>query len=171
MNNCGSTYRWWQSGLSIGLLGCALLAGCAPFPAEEGKQRGGKHGDRSDPLAFPGDDVIVTETDIGLRDYAAAPSDTVAAQPRSRTAAAKGGGPGYDVQFHATLNIQEAKQIQRQTDTLTTMPVRVVFEEPYYKVMAGPYPTFEDAQEFLKLITRVGYSTAWIVARKDKSGE
>lgn len=171
MTGCGNISNFWRRAVVIGLLGCLMLAACAPFPAEEGKRRGGKRSSRSDPLAFPGDDVIVTETDVGLPDYSATRSDTTVTRQRARSTTPKEGGPGFDVHVFASLNIQEAKQVQRQTDTLSSMPIRVVFEEPYYKVMAGPFGSFEEAQQFLQLVSRLGYSTAWIVARKGKARE
>ena len=75
------------------------------------------------------------------------------------------------MQFYATLNVLEARQVKQQADTLTEMPVRIVFEEPYYKVFAGPYRGFEEAEAFLRLITRLDYPNAWIVVNRAVKGD
>ncbi len=128
--------------------------------------------DRSDPLAFAGDDQIVTEQDIGLRDYSIVEPDSVdVASPIADHSDSTAVGAGYDVRFFATLNIYEARRVQQQLDTLTQMPVRVVFEEPYYKLKAGPYRSFAEAERVLRVVTRLGYSSAWIVGHQGNKGE
>jgi len=153
-----------------------LFTGCAMvFRGDDGRARrdeGGRGADRPDPLAFAGDDEIVTEENIGLPDYSDTSYDTLATAFSSGIAADTAQiTQRYDVRLFATLNIQEARRVQQQVDTLTKMPVRVVFDEPYYKVHAGPYPTFEEAEKFLRVVTRLGFTSAWIVGRKENVGE
>ena len=176
MRNCDNTCRSRYTLLAVGALCILLIGSCAiPF-REDGRRRapgqdaGGV--DRADPLAEPGDELIATEIDIGLRDYSQPLSDTTIAPSRPGTPNGNTAqGMGYDVQFYATLNILKARQVKQQADTLTEMPVRIVFEEPYYKVFAGPYRGFEEAEAFLRLITRLEYPNAWIVVHHANKGE
>jgi len=175
MKTYGSIYKWLTvillGGIASGLLfsSCAVTFHRDGAGKESGKERGVE---RSDPLGFPGDELIVTETDVGLPDYSVISRDTITSRPQSGTTADyAAGGQGYDVQFYATLNIVKARQIQHQTDTLTEMPVRVVFEEPYYKVIAGPYRSFEEAETFLRAVTELGFSSAWIVGYDVRKGK
>lgn len=176
MKSCGNTYKKWCA-LPATMALCAVLVGSCAVPFRDdgrqgypGPEAGGV--ERTDPLADPGDAVIATETDIGLPDYSQPLSDTALGRPRSGVpVGADTLGSGYDVQFYATLNIVEARRVQRQADTLTAMPVRIAFEEPYYKVFAGPYRSFEEAEAFLRLITRLEYPSAWIVVHRTNKGE
>ena len=159
------------------LLALAIFsAGCA---GKFGRKRGGGQTDteiqgseRSDPLAFGADDQIATEQNIGLRDYSIAEQDSVyLATDAEMEGDSTDTGVGFDVRFFATLNIFEARRIQQELDTLTQMPVRVVFEEPYYKLKAGPYRSFKEAERVLHTVTRLGYSSAWIVGHQGNKGE
>jgi hypothetical protein len=176
MNGCNSISKSRTGAFLIGLSCLMLVVSCAvPFRDDgrdntTGRDAGGVS--RTDPLHDPGDDAIATATDIGLPDYAQTASDTVGAMARpGESAAVAGRGAGFDVQFFASQNVLQARQVKQQVDTLTDMPVRIVFAEPYYKVLAGPYPSFEEAEAFLRLVTRLEYTSAWIVAHEVNRGK
>jgi|GEM_PF-3959143 len=173
MKTCGSICRWFRAVFFGGAACWLLFWSCAVLFRGEGtgrRERDETRVERSDPLAFAGDEVIVTQIDIGLPDYSGMAVDTAATRPQPTTPA-DSTAEGYDVQFYATLNILKARQVQQQVDTLTGMPVRVLFAEPYYKVLAGPYRSFEEAETFLRAVTRLGFSSAWIVGHKAKTGK
>jgi hypothetical protein len=176
MRHYANFYSRFPYALAGGLILLLLFAGCPMAfrgdSAGSGREGEGREVDRPDPLAFAGDDEIVTETDIGLTDYSRISYDTTAAYPVTGAPAdSTESAQLYEVRVFAALNIQAARETQQQVDTLTEMPVRVVFEEPYYKVYAGPYPTFEEAEKFLRLVTRLGFTSAWIVGRRENVGE
>jgi len=176
MISCANSYKRVQWVLVCGLVFAFLFTGCPMIFRGDGgrahRDESDRGADRSDPLAFAGDEEIVTENNVGLPDYSDISYDTLATQSSSGISADSSQiAQRYDVRLFATLNIQSARQVQQQLDTLTEMPVRVVFEEPYYKVYAGPYPTFEEAEKFVRVVTRLGFTSAWIVGRKEKVGE
>ncbi len=127
--------------------------------------------DRTDPFADPGDKIIATAVDIGLTDYSSAAYDSLSGDFSRYPGPKETVVTGYDVQYFATLNILEAREVKRQTDTLTTMPVRIIFEEPYYKLIAGPYQRLAEAERFLQQVIQIGYSSAWIISHREETGE
>jgi len=157
-----------------GIVCLLLVASCAiPFRDDTRRRSSGQDDiSRTDALGDPGDDLVPTNSDIGLTDYARSAADTIGGGRRAKEAVGRGkDGVGYDVQFFASANIVQARQVKQQADTLTDMPVRIVFSEPYYKVVAGPYWSFEEAEAFLRLITKLDYPSAWIVAHETNRGK
>ncbi len=154
------------AGLAINSCGIQFR-GRAPQDEREGEEAV----DRADPFADPGDKVIATAVDIGLTDYSLAEYDSLTPGYEYDTGEDEAVITGYDVQYFASLNIIEAREVKRHADSLTTMPIRILFEEPYYKVVAGPYPELAPAERFLQQVIKLGYSSAWIISHREESGE
>lgn len=139
------------------------MARCAPLLAlvlllmaaspEAAAKRSEKHA--FDPLGFPGDDAVITEEvvaplhgTVGRHSPQQASRDLV-----------------LQVQFFATTNRTEARDIKQRAETSLKDSVRLVFETPYYKLHTGRFTDYERAEGLAVRLRAMGYESAWVVRK------
>ncbi len=71
-------------------------------------------------------------------------------------------GPLFWVQVFASSNRKSAEDFALVADGKLEERVRILFLEPYYKVLVGGYGSREKAVELRRDLTAVGYEGAWI---------
>ena len=159
--------RWSRGRLLPALIVCALFAG-ASLPALGAP----KESDTFDPLGFPGDTVVVTDDVKAAGQH---PADARFRQPLGLvdTAVTE---IVLQVQFLATTNLTEAKDVKERAETALKDSVRLAFETPYYKLHTGRFVDFDEAEALAVRLRRMGYESAWVVrvkkpAREDSRGE
>jgi len=137
---------------------CALLlAGTFVLMAASSEAAAKRIGDKHafDPLGFPGDDAVITEEVVApLRGAAGRHSP----QQASRDLV-------LQVQFFATTNRTEARDIKQRAETSLKDSVRLVFETPYYKLHAGRFTDYERAEGLAVRLRAMGYESAWVVRK------
>ena len=71
-------------------------------------------------------------------------------------------GPLFWVQLFASGSRKSAEEIALQADAKIEDRVRILFLDPYYKVLAGGFSNREEAVELRREMTEMGYKDAWI---------
>jgi cell division protein FtsN len=71
-------------------------------------------------------------------------------------------GPLYWVQIFASSSQQSAERAALEADGKLENRVRILFLEPYYKVLVGGFNAREEAVELRRQLTGQGYPDAWI---------
>jgi cell division protein FtsN len=99
-----------------------------------------------------------------------APPETVAAVPVATTPPAPealtkpaGDSPLFYVQIFASNNRKGAEDLALKADGKLDQTVRILFLEPYYKVLVGGFTDRDEAVLLRRELTDLGYKGAWIV--------
>ena len=116
-----------------------------------------------DPLGFPGDTVVVTDDvkPAGQR------SAETRLRPLSGSADTAVAAVILQVQFLATTNLAEAKDVKARAETALRDSVRLEFETPYYKLRTGRFIDYDEAEALAVRLRRMGYEAAWVVRVKE----
>lgn len=70
---------------------------------------------------------------------------------------------GYRIQILQTENAQEAREFQQDAILRLDIDAYVSYDNPYYKVRIGDFPSRYEAEEFLTTLEDRGFKSAWIV--------
>lgn len=70
---------------------------------------------------------------------------------------------GYRIQILQTENAQEAREFQQDAILRLDIDAYVSYDNPYYKVRVGDFPSRFEAEEFLTTLEGRGFKSAWIV--------
>jgi len=116
---------------------------------------------RFDPLGFPGDTDILT---------AGVPAVNDKAQDADRVSRLPSPAPDNDqasqefaVQVFASKSSAEANDFRNSIVPLFNEEVRIIYQQPYYKVCVGKTSGFDEGEALLKKVKAMGYPKAWLV--------
>lgn len=121
---------------------------------------------RFDPLAFPGDDAVVTggsgrkvtkpesTENTGLVEADSA-IKTESGRVEERTV--------FRVQVYSTKSFDDAQQYSLSIKAMFPEGVAVDYQVPYYKVQVGQFNNSSDGQLFLEKVKQLGFENAWLV--------
>jgi septal ring-binding cell division protein DamX len=70
---------------------------------------------------------------------------------------------GFRIQCAATSSVETARALKREVESKFKYPAYIVFNEPYYKVHVGDFPTRRAAEAALVRVKKGGHEEAWIV--------
>lgn len=120
-------------------------------------------------------DAVPAEADLPVEDTAPpstpipasapAPQELAAAPLPVESAAPAASGPLFYVQIFASGNRQSAEEVALEADSRFDKPVRILFLDPYYKVLVGGFTERDDAVILRRDLTEMGYKDAWIFER------
>lgn len=96
---------------------------------------------------------------------AVAPAAPEATPPPIETMAPEPATPLFYVQIFASPNRQSAEEHALDADERLEQPVRILWLEPYYKVLVGGYPDRDAAVALRRTLAERGYKDAWIFER------
>ncbi len=151
------------------LLAALTLTSCALRRVEPQETKPGEKtpsGPPFDPLAAPGDRVIVPdEHPVGSPQPAHA-SDTLALPGNTALAAsdttATEPSEVYRVQIFTSRLYTEASREKAIAEEIFNLPVYLDYEVPYYKLRVGDFTTRGEAEDMLPEIKAIGYRNAWV---------
>ena len=122
----------------------------------------GRKTDDFDPLGFPGDDAVITESVQAAdrpRDI-----DTSAIEAPVQTASAVADSTiVLRVQFFASTDPSRARDVKKRAEALFADSVSLTFETPYYKLRTGVFDDYDRAEAFAFRLRAMGYESAWVV--------
>jgi septal ring-binding cell division protein DamX len=112
-------------------------------------------------------DLPVLEEEAAAAGTAAAPVGAAAGTAAAGSAAGSSAappesGPLFWVQIFASSNQQSAEAVANEAEGKLDERVRVLFMDPYYKVLAGGFSQREQAVELRRAVVGMGYADAWI---------
>ncbi len=146
---------------------CLLWAcSCAHLPwraPHEDPRTKGEEG--IDPLGYPQDQVIVTQTTPAEQaGNARTWSEQNHLQPaQAQTPDSAVAQRVYRVQFFATKYPDEASQVAETVGNMVSEKTYMDYKTPYYWVRAGDCRTKEEAERLLQKIKGLGYKESWVV--------
>ena len=70
---------------------------------------------------------------------------------------------GYRVQIVISQNEQELQDVKIEIEKSIDEKTYIIFELPNYKLRVGNFLNRKEAENFQKIIVRLGYRTAWVV--------
>jgi hypothetical protein len=70
---------------------------------------------------------------------------------------------GYRIQILQTEDAREAREFQQEAILRLDIDAYVSYDNPYYKVRIGDFPSRYEAEEFLTTLEGRGFKSAWIV--------
>jgi len=155
-----------RSGLIISLLLCLLFSGCSLWPQKSIQEDPRtKAEDQFDPLGFPQDQKIVTETEPPEREKGEA---ELGYEDRIRLKEIPGGdslsfNKVYRVQFFATKYPDEATKVADIVSEQLSQKTYIEYKAPYYWVKVGDCETKEESDALLAKIKKLGYRESWVV--------
>lgn len=121
---------------------------------------------RFDPLAFMGDDAVVTgksgrkvTESVSADNYGQANADSVTLIESSRTAERI----LFRVQVYSTKSFDDAQRYSSSIKAMFPEGVTVDYQVPYYKVQVGQFKNSTDGQLFLEKVKQLGFENAWLV--------
>jgi hypothetical protein len=121
---------------------------------------------RFDPLAFPGDDAVITgksgrkvTESVSTDDYGRAGADSAILEESSRTTERI----LFRVQVYSTKSFDDAQQYSSSIKSMFPEGVAVDYQVPYYKVQVGQFNNSSDGQLFLEKVKQLGFENAWLV--------
>lgn len=154
---------WLPACFLLFVLSCAHL----PWgkPGEDPRTKGEKG---KDPLGYPQDQIIVTQTEPKEKAGSTrAPDEDQSLRPSQ---AQKPKAPVlhkiYRVQFFATKYPDEASQVAETVANMVSERTYTDYKTPYYWVRAGDCQTKEEAEQLLQRIKQLGYKESWVVEVK-----
>jgi len=71
--------------------------------------------------------------------------------------------PGFRVQLLADSSWSTAREHYYQAQSAVNLPLYLVYQDPWWKLLAGKYSSREEAAPARHLLTNSGWSDAWIV--------
>ncbi len=77
---------------------------------------------------------------------------------------------GFRIQCFASSQIERIRSEQKLLETKVKYPVYVVFNAPYYKLLAGDFTKKGDADIALVKLKEAGYKDAWVARTKINTG-
>ncbi len=92
-----------------------------------------------------------------------APAPVVATPAPESIVAPASGAPLFYVQIFASNNRKGAEDLALKADEKLDETVRILFLEPYYKVLVGGFEDRDEAVMLRRDLTDMGYKGAWIV--------
>jgi hypothetical protein len=146
---------------------CLLfLCSCAHLPwraPQEDPRIKGEEG--IDPLGYPQDQVIVTQTAPSEQ---AGNAQTWSEQNPLQPAQTQRPDSSatlrvYRVQFFATKYPDEASQVAETVGNMVSEKTYMDYKTPYYWVRVGDCQTKEEAERLLRKIKQLGYKESWVV--------
>jgi len=103
--------------------------------------------------------------ELVTEDQVSAPRAGSEAPPPARSSAPRPAvdeSPLFWVQIFASGSRQSAEEFAVEADARLSERVRILYLEPYYKVLVGGLPTREDAVSLRQALVELGYEGAWI---------
>ena len=73
-----------------------------------------------------------------------------------------GNAKGWRVQVGAFIYKQNAEKTASILDKKIDLPVYIVVENPWYKVLVGDFRTKEEAEKYLEIIHKIGFEDAFV---------
>lgn len=146
-----------RHGAKCALLLAGMFVLMTASPEAAAKRIGEKHA--FDPLGFPGDDAVITE------EIVASMHGTAGHHSPQHASRGRSGGLVLQVQFFATTNRTEARDIKQRAETSLKDSVRLVFETPYYKLQTGRFTDYDRAEGLAVRLRAMGYESAWVVRK------
>ena len=70
---------------------------------------------------------------------------------------------GYRVQIVISQNEKELQNLENEIQKSINEKIYIIFELPNYKLRVGNFLNRKEAENFQKIIVRLGYRTAWVV--------
>lgn len=96
----------------------------------------------------------------------AAPSAPPAVTPPPvETASSAPASPLFYVQVFASTSRPSAEEHALTADAQLEQPVRILFMDPFYKVLVGGFASRDEAVGLRRSLTEAGYKDAWIFER------
>lgn len=95
----------------------------------------------------------------------AAPAAAETPPPPIETLAPEAATPLFYVQIFASPNRQGAEERALEADARLDQPVRILWLDPYYKVLVGGYADRDAAVALRRTLAEQGYKDAWIFER------
>jgi hypothetical protein len=155
-----------RSGLIISLLVYLLFSGCSLWPRKDiHEDPRTKAEDQFDPLGFPQDREIVTETEPPGEKRGEAEFEY---EDRTGWEEQPGGDSlfltkVYRVQFFATKYPDEATKVADMVSEQLSQKTYIEYKAPYYWVKVGDCLTKEESDALLDKIKKLGYRESWVV--------
>jgi len=118
-----------------------------------------REGDTFDPLGFPGDGRVVTED---VKHYTKQ-TDKLSQTKTSATPLADSANILLRVQFYATADPAQARDVKTRAEAAFSDSVYMTFETPYYKLRTGSFNQYDRAEARALRLQRMGYESAWVV--------
>ncbi len=75
---------------------------------------------------------------------------------------AAGNAMGWRIQVGAFIYRQNAEKTASFFDQKLDLPVYIVVENPWYKVLIGDFRTKEEAEKYLEIIHKMGFQDAFV---------
>jgi len=114
----------------------------------------------------PPAELPLTEAPTAPVETALAPSTPPAATPPPvETASSAPSSPLFYVQVFASTSRRSAEEHALAADAQLEQPVRILFLDPFYKVLVGGYANRDDAVALRRTLAEAGYKDAWIFER------
>ncbi|NLE01409.1 MAG: SPOR domain-containing protein, partial [Fibrobacter sp.] len=66
----------------------------------------------------------------------------------------------------ASSQIESLRAKKREIEGSIKLPLVIVFETPYYKLLAGDFAERSEAEANITKLKKMGYADAWIVSSK-----
>jgi septal ring-binding cell division protein DamX len=73
---------------------------------------------------------------------------------------------GFRVQCFASSSVDAVRTEKKTVEAKTLYPVYISFEQPFYRLHLGNFPTRPEAEVALAELRAAGYADAWIVRAK-----
>jgi hypothetical protein len=132
-----------------------------------------------EPPPPPEADAVLAEPDLPVLDEEPPPASLpppAAAQPGSpaapaatpppvETASSAPASPLFYVQVFASTSRPSAEEHALAADAELEQPVRILFMDPFYKVLVGGFAAREEAVALRRTLSEAGYKDAWIFER------
>jgi hypothetical protein len=151
------------------LLAALMVTSCAlrrVGPQEAKTEEKKPAGPPFDPLATPGDRVVVPEeypvnalqfaqvgdTAASIGNTVQTAADTTSTEPSEV----------YRVQIFTSRLYTEASREKAIAEEIFNLPVYLDYEVPYYKLRVGDFTARGDAEDMLPEIKAIGYRNAWV---------
>jgi len=144
-------------------IGCErILKGPRPEQTEQPKE---KQKDAVNPLSLSEDFEIIPEKYpmASLVDTVADSQPGLTGTTGDTTSSVTGSYETYRIQLYTSKTYGPATREQKIAREVFDKEIYLDYEVPYYKVRAGDFATFDDAEIYLPAAVEAGYKNAWVV--------
>jgi hypothetical protein len=120
-------------------------------------------------------DTLNRGRELTLADKTFSPliAESSAASPPQVAAAAGGASDvpnGFRVQVIASSQIEKVRSEQKALESRVSYPLYIIVTPPYYKLVAGDFVKRSDADAAALKLKEFGYTDAWVVRSKVRTG-
>ena len=154
--------RWSVVSICLIIFSFSANAAARSIPVDEAEQPAAQEATESDngEVSMTFLDSLNRGREIAVSIDTAEEAETVSPPAETQK---QSSDDSFRIQIAASTQIESLHGEKEKLRSSTSLPVAILYDNPFYKLFAGTFQTRSDAESELPQIKELGYEDAWIV--------